>query len=102
MPPCHAHPTCPSVPLPTHDSQIGANVRVCVDEEDRADFYQRSRSSTIGTAGPRPKHATEGGLEDADRVAGQRWADGGGDRGGRGQEPAHGPPVAPPLCGEGG
>ena len=34
--------------------------------------------------------------------AGQRRADGGGDCGGGGQEPAHGPPLAPPLCGEGG
>jgi hypothetical protein len=25
----------------TNDSQIGANLRVCVDEEDRADFVQR-------------------------------------------------------------
>lgn len=27
--------------------------------------------------------------------------DGGGGSGGRGQEPAHGPPLASPLCGEG-
>jgi hypothetical protein len=26
----------------TDDSQIGANLRVCADEEDRADFDQRS------------------------------------------------------------
>ena len=32
----------PSVPLLTEDSQIGANLRVCADEEDRADFDQRS------------------------------------------------------------
>lgn len=31
-----------NVPLLTDDSQIGANLRVCVDEEDRADFDQRS------------------------------------------------------------
>jgi hypothetical protein len=30
-----------SVPLLTDDSQIGANLRVCADEEDRADFDQR-------------------------------------------------------------
>jgi hypothetical protein len=30
------------VPLLTDDSQIGANLRVCADEEDRADFDQRS------------------------------------------------------------
>jgi hypothetical protein len=29
----------PSVPLLTDDSQIGANLRVCADEEDRADFH---------------------------------------------------------------
>jgi hypothetical protein len=28
--------------LLTDDSQIGANLRVCADEEDRADFDQRS------------------------------------------------------------
>jgi hypothetical protein len=27
-----------SVPLLTDDSQIGANLRICADEEDRADF----------------------------------------------------------------
>jgi hypothetical protein len=27
----------PSVPLLTDDSQIGANLRVCADEKDRAD-----------------------------------------------------------------
>jgi hypothetical protein len=26
----------------TKDSQIGANLRVCADEEDRADFDRRS------------------------------------------------------------
>jgi hypothetical protein len=31
-----------SVPLLTDDSQIGANLRVCADEENRADFDQRS------------------------------------------------------------
>jgi hypothetical protein len=31
----------PSVPLLTDDSQIGANLRVCADEEDRADFDRR-------------------------------------------------------------
>jgi hypothetical protein len=31
-----------SVPLLTDDSQIGANLRVCADEKDRADFDQRS------------------------------------------------------------
>jgi hypothetical protein len=30
-----------SVPLLTDDSQIGANVRVCADEENRADLDQR-------------------------------------------------------------
>jgi hypothetical protein len=30
-----------SVPLLTEDSQIGANLRVCADEKDRADFDQR-------------------------------------------------------------
>ena len=30
-----------SVPLLTDDSQIGANLRVCADEEDRADFDRR-------------------------------------------------------------
>jgi hypothetical protein len=30
-----------SVPLLTDDSQIGANLRVCADEENRADFDQR-------------------------------------------------------------
>jgi len=30
-----------SVPLLTDDSQIGATVRVCADEENRADFDQR-------------------------------------------------------------
>jgi hypothetical protein len=29
-----------------------------------------------------------------DRIAGQRWAEGGGDYGGSGQEPAHSPPLA--------
>jgi hypothetical protein len=31
-----------SVPLLTDDSQIGANLRVCADEEDQAHFDQRS------------------------------------------------------------
>jgi hypothetical protein len=31
-----------SVPLLTGDSQIGANLRFCADEKDRADFDQRS------------------------------------------------------------
>jgi len=31
----------PSVPLLTDDSQIGANLRLCADEEDRADFDRR-------------------------------------------------------------
>jgi hypothetical protein len=31
-----------SVPLLTEDSQIGANLRVCADEENRTDFDQRS------------------------------------------------------------
>ena len=30
-----------SVPLLTDDSQIGANLQVCADEEDRADFDRR-------------------------------------------------------------
>jgi hypothetical protein len=30
-----------SVALLTDDSQIGANLRVCADEENRADFDQR-------------------------------------------------------------
>ena len=30
-----------SVPLLTDDSQIGANLRICADEEDRADFDRR-------------------------------------------------------------
>ena len=30
-----------SVPLLTDDSQIGANLRVCGDEENRADWDQR-------------------------------------------------------------
>jgi hypothetical protein len=30
-----------SVPLLTDDSQIGANLRVCADEENRADWDQR-------------------------------------------------------------
>jgi hypothetical protein len=30
-----------SVPLLTDDSQIGANLQVCADEENRADFDQR-------------------------------------------------------------
>ena len=33
-----------SVPLLTDDSQIGANLRVCADEKDRADFDRRGRS----------------------------------------------------------
>jgi hypothetical protein len=33
---------CASVPLLTEDSQIGANLRVCADEENRTDFDQRS------------------------------------------------------------
>jgi hypothetical protein len=57
---------------------------------------------TIGTAGPGPQHPIEGGLEGANRVAGERWLDGGGDFGSSGQELAHGPLLAPPLCGEGG
>lgn len=35
------HQRISSVPLLTHDSQIGANLRVCADEEDRADFDRR-------------------------------------------------------------
>ena len=31
-----------SVPLLTDDSQIGANLQVCADEEDRADIDQHS------------------------------------------------------------
>src|SRR3981081_4569406 len=62
-----------SVPLLTDDSQIGANLRVCADEENRADLDQRGRSRTIGAVGSGPKHAAEGGLEGADRVAGERW-----------------------------
>jgi hypothetical protein len=34
--------TFSSVPLLTEDSQIGANLRVCADEENRTDFDQRS------------------------------------------------------------
>jgi hypothetical protein len=49
-----------------------------------------------------PKYAAEGGLEGASRVVGERWTDGGGDCGGGKQEPADGPPLAPPLRGEGG
>src|SRR3979490_399953 len=75
-----------SVPLLTGDSQIGANLRVCADEENRADLDQRGRSRTIGAVGSGPKHAAEGGLEGADRVAGERWTDSGGDCGGRRQE----------------
>jgi hypothetical protein len=30
-----------SVPLLTDDSQIGANLQVCTDEENRADWDQR-------------------------------------------------------------
>jgi hypothetical protein len=30
-----------SVPSLTNDSQVGAHVRVCADEKDRADFDQR-------------------------------------------------------------
>ena len=36
-----APPMTASVPLPTNDSQIGANLRVCADEENRADIDQR-------------------------------------------------------------
>ena len=36
------HVFASSVPLLTKDSQIGANLRVCADEKDRADFDQRS------------------------------------------------------------
>ena len=36
-----------------------------------------------------PEHAAEGGLAGADRVAGQRRAEGGGDRGDSGQKSAH-------------
>lgn len=36
-----------------------------------------------------------------DRVAGQQRAEGGGDRGDGGQKSTHGPPLAPPICGEG-
>ena len=39
-------------------------------------------------------------MEGADRVAGERWTDSGGDCGGCGQEPADGPSVASPLRGE--
>jgi transposase len=41
-------------------------------------------------------------LESADRAFGKRWADGGSDCGGSGQEPADGSPLAPPLYGRGG
>ena len=34
--------TSASVPLLTDDLQIGANLRVCADEEDRADIDQHS------------------------------------------------------------
>ena len=34
--------TLASVPSLTDDSQIGANLRVCADEENRADFDRRS------------------------------------------------------------
>jgi hypothetical protein len=37
-----AHSGEASVPLLADDSQIGANLRVCADGEDRADFDQRS------------------------------------------------------------
>src|SRR6516165_12445189 len=68
-----------SVPSLTDDSQIGAKLRVCADEENRADCDQHDWSRTIGAAGPGPKHAAEGGLESTDRAAGERWTDGGGD-----------------------
>src|SRR3977135_1410588 len=56
-----------SVPLLTDDSQIGANLRVCADEENRADLDQRGRSRTIGAVGSGPKHAADGGLEGGGR-----------------------------------
>jgi transposase len=87
--------------LLTDDSQIGANLQVCADEENRADWDQRGGSRTIGAVGSRPQHAAEGGLEGPDRVAGERWTDSGGDCGGCRQEPADGPSLAPPLRGEG-
>src|ERR1700751_4048315 len=59
-----------SVPSLTDDSQIGAHLRVCADEENRADCDQHGRSRTIGAAAPGPKHAAEGGLESTDRAAG--------------------------------
>jgi hypothetical protein len=37
-----ANATLASVPFLTDDSQIGAHVRFFADEEDRADFDQRS------------------------------------------------------------
>ena len=37
-------PIAASVLLLTQDSQIGANLRVCADEKDRADFDRRGRS----------------------------------------------------------
>jgi hypothetical protein len=40
--PVSSFPENASVPLLTDDSQIGAHVRFCADEEDRADFDQRS------------------------------------------------------------
>src|SRR3977135_4713448 len=87
---CWQEKMTPSVPLLTGDSQIGANLRVCADEENRADLDQRGRSRTIGAVGSGPKHAAEGGLEGADRVAGERWTDSGGDCGGAKKEAGQG------------
>src|SRR4030088_2790429 len=69
--------------------------------KNRADLDQRGRSRTIGAVGSGPKHAAEGGLEGADRVAGERWTDSGGDCGGRRQEPVGARSRPPPLHGEG-
>lgn len=61
---------------------------------------RHSRSRTIGVAGPGPEHAAEGGLASTDRAAGERWIDGGGDRGGGWQELADSAPLASALRGE--
>lgn len=59
----------------TDDSQIGANLQVCTDEENQTECDRRSRSQMIGAAGSGPERDTESGFESTDRAARVQWID---------------------------
>lgn len=62
----------PSVRSLTDDSQIGGKLRVCADEENRADCDQHGRSRTIVAAVRDRNTPRKVGLASTDRAAGER------------------------------